>query len=42
MALVNAGGVRDPGFVNPVAIYPYDVTYGNAFAARSAATVWSP
>jgi len=36
MALMNAGGVRSPGFVNPAlpATYPYDVTYGNAFTVQ--------
>lgn len=32
MAFMNAGGVRNPGFVGPA--YPYDVTYGNAFTVQ--------
>ncbi len=36
MAFMNAGGVRNPGFVNGTvpATYPYDVTYGNAFTVQ--------
>ena len=36
MAFMNRGGVRDPGFVNPAnpPVYPYDVTYGNAFTVQ--------
>jgi 5'-nucleotidase len=36
MAFMNAGGVRNPGFVNPAvtATYPYNVTYGNAFTVQ--------
>ena len=34
MAFMNAGGVRSPGFVNPAAAYPYDLTYGNAFTVQ--------
>jgi len=35
-AFMNAGGVRHPGFVNPAvpAVYPDDVTYGNAFTVQ--------
>jgi 5'-nucleotidase len=32
MAFMNPGGVRSPGFVG--AVYPYDVTYGNAFTVQ--------
>jgi 5'-nucleotidase len=32
MAFMNAGGVRNPGFVGPA--YPYNVTYGNAFTVQ--------
>jgi 5'-nucleotidase len=32
VAFMNAGGVRNPGFVG--AAYPYDVTYGNAFTVQ--------
>jgi len=32
IAFMNAGGVRNPGFVG--ASYPYDVTYGNAFTVQ--------
>ena len=36
IAFMNAGGVRNPGFVDAVApiAYPYDVTYGNAFTVQ--------
>jgi 5'-nucleotidase len=35
MAFMNAGGVRNPGFVKPAAAtYPYDVTYGDAFTVQ--------
>ena len=35
MAFMNAGGVRNPGFVKPAAaVYPYDLTYGNAFTVQ--------
>lgn len=35
MAFMNAGGVRNPGFVAPTGgSYPYDVTYGNAFTVQ--------
>ncbi|MGJ7512019.1 bifunctional metallophosphatase/5'-nucleotidase, partial [Variovorax sp. GT1P44] len=34
VAFMNAGGVRNPGFVNPAATYPYNVTYGNAFTVQ--------
>ena len=35
MAFMNAGGVRNPGFVASAgASYPYDVTYGNAFTVQ--------
>jgi 5'-nucleotidase len=32
MAFMNAGGVRNPGFVGPA--YPYNVTYGDAFTVQ--------
>src|SRR5664279_2511595 len=32
MAFMNAGGVRNPGFVGPG--YPYNVTYGDAFTVQ--------
>jgi 5'-nucleotidase len=32
---MNAGGVRNPGFVKPAAAtYPYDLTYGDAFTVQ--------
>jgi len=34
MAFMNAGGVRNPGFVNAAGTYPYNVTYGNAFTVQ--------
>lgn len=34
MAFMNAGGVRSPGFAFAGAVYPYDVTYGNAFTVQ--------
>ncbi len=40
VAFMNAGGVRSPGFVAPViapataGVYPYNVTYGNAFTVQ--------
>lgn len=34
VAFMNAGGVRNPGFVNAAATYPYNVTYGNAFTVQ--------
>jgi 5'-nucleotidase len=36
IAFMNAGGVRNPGFVDPVApvVYPYNVTYGDAFTVQ--------
>jgi 5'-nucleotidase len=40
MAFMNAGGVRNPGFIAPVippataGVYPYNVTYGNAFTVQ--------
>lgn len=35
MAFMNAGGVRTPGFVSPApVVYPYNVTYGNAFTVQ--------
>jgi 5'-nucleotidase len=34
MAFMNAGGVRNPGFVNAAAIYPYNLTYGDAFTVQ--------
>ena len=33
-AFMNPGGVRSPGFAVAGAIYPYDVTYGNAFTVQ--------
>jgi 5'-nucleotidase len=34
-AFMNAGGVRNPGFVAPVGgTYPYNVTYGNSFTVQ--------
>lgn len=35
IAFMNAGGVRNPGFVAPTGgSYPYNVTYGNAFTVQ--------
>lgn len=35
IAFMNAGGVRNPGFVKPVnATYPYNMTYGDAFTVQ--------
>jgi 5'-nucleotidase len=35
MAFMNAGGVRNPGFVKAAtAVYPYDLTYGDAFTTQ--------
>ncbi|MBT9500227.1 MAG: bifunctional metallophosphatase/5'-nucleotidase [Burkholderiaceae bacterium] len=35
MAFMNAGGVRNPGFVKPAAAsYPYALTYGDAFTVQ--------
>ncbi len=38
MAFMNAGGVRNPGFVAPTTTtptpYPYDLTYGDAFTVQ--------
>lgn len=35
IAFMNAGGVRNPGFVAPAGgSYPYDATYGNAFTVQ--------
>lgn len=34
MAFMNAGGVRNPGFVNTAGTYPYDLTYGDAFTTQ--------
>src|SRR5262249_52692127 len=34
VALMNAGGVRNPGFVAANGIYPHDVTYGEAFTVQ--------
>jgi 5'-nucleotidase len=35
MAFMNAGGVRNPGFLAPTGgTYPYDVTYGSAFTVQ--------
>ena len=33
-AFMNPGGVRSPGFAFAAAVYPYDVTYGNAFTVQ--------
>jgi 5'-nucleotidase len=33
-AFMNPGGVRNPGFNFAGAVYPYDVTYGNAFTVQ--------
>lgn len=34
MAFMNPGGVRSPGFAFAGAVYPYAVTYGNAFTVQ--------
>jgi 5'-nucleotidase len=35
IAFMNAGGVRNPGFVKPTsATYPYNLTYGDAFTVQ--------
>jgi len=36
IAFMNAGGVRNPGFLNPAAVptYPYGLTYGDAFTVQ--------
>jgi 5'-nucleotidase len=35
IAFMNAGGVRNPGFIAPAGgAYPYNVTYGNAFTVQ--------
>jgi len=34
VALMNAGGVRNPGFLDPGNVYPHDVTYGEAFTVQ--------
>ena len=35
IAFMNAGGVRNPGFVAPTGgTYPYELTYGNAFTTQ--------
>lgn len=34
MAFMNPGGVRSPGFAFPGSVYPYNVTYGNAFTVQ--------
>jgi 5'-nucleotidase len=35
IAFMNAGGVRNPGFVKPAAAaYPYDLSYGDAFTVQ--------
>jgi 5'-nucleotidase len=34
MAFMNAGGVRNPGFVNPAGTYPYDLSYGDTFTVQ--------
>jgi 5'-nucleotidase len=33
-AFMNAGGVRNPGFAVAGAVYPYNVTYGDAFTVQ--------
>jgi 5'-nucleotidase len=33
-AFMNPGGVRNPGFVAAPAVYPYNVTYGDAFTVQ--------
>jgi 5'-nucleotidase len=33
-AFMNPGGVRNPGFAPAGAVYPYNVTYGDAFTAQ--------
>jgi 5'-nucleotidase len=34
MAFMNAGGVRNPGFVSPGGTYPYNLTFGDAFTVQ--------
>jgi len=34
VALMNAGGVRNPGFLDPNNSYPHNVTYGEAFTVQ--------
>ncbi len=34
VALMNAGGVRNPGFLAANNVYPHDVTYGEAFTVQ--------
>ena len=34
IAFMNAGGVRNPGFATAGAVYPYDMTYGDAFTVQ--------
>ena len=34
MAFMNAGGIRNPGFAVSGAVYPYNVTFGNAFTVQ--------
>jgi 5'-nucleotidase len=34
MAFMNAGGVRNPGFLNASNVYPYNLTYGDAFTVQ--------
>ncbi len=34
IAFMNPGGIRNPGFNFPGAVYPSDVTYGNAFTVQ--------
>jgi len=36
IAFMNAGGVRNPGFIDSVApvVYPYDLSYGDAFTVQ--------
>ena len=36
IAFMNAGGVRNPGFIDSVSpvVYPYDLTYGDAFTVQ--------
>lgn len=34
MAFMNAGGVRNPGFISSSGTYPYDLTFGDAFTVQ--------
>jgi 5'-nucleotidase len=34
IAFMNAGGVRNPGFLSSSGSYPYNLTYGNAFTVQ--------